>query len=246
MKIKLTLLSILLSGSILFSQNPLLLDGMNQLSNNGLKEGYWLEQNPRSNFERGRYVKGVKEGTWVEYQNVGVVVTIQNYKQGKKDGIFIYFDDHGHINKEEFYENDLPILTHKTYDHGRVLREVSFVNGMIQGMVREFYPSGNVKSEGIFIDNLPNGIHKSYFDNGKVFSEYNYVNGSKEGIQKFFDSDGNLVMQANYKNNLMDGLYQEFFPNGKVETEGKYKEGRKVGIWKTFDEKGKIISQEKF
>ena len=54
------------------------------------------------------------------------------------------------------------------------------------GLTKEFYPNGQIKSEVDFSDGKVNGQVKTYFENGRISEISSWTNDFRNGTSKFF------------------------------------------------------------
>jgi len=117
------------------------------------------------------------------------------------------------------------------------LFETTYRNGVAVGM-KEYYPNGNMKSEGVIVSNAvvtqceydesahpKNGIHRKTFSNGN-YVDSSYHNGKKDGIERRYEQ-GALVIQ----NVWIDGVreYEKVFnTNGVISRRRWFKNGDQV------------------
>jgi len=92
---------------------------------------------------------------------------------------------------------------------------------------------------------LQNGIVKEHYLDGSIRSEGNYVDGKKEGVFKVFDQKGKLLEEKEYKYDKRNGTSRNFYKNGVVKKESIHEMGE-LRSSKFFDQKGKFISEKEF
>ena len=81
-----------------------------------------------------------------------------------------------------------------------------------------------------------NGLFKFYEKSGELSSEGIYVNNLKQGEWKEYNN-GKLWVSSNYKNDSLHGEFLAFHPNGKVKRNDIYRMGElKVGL--CYDKNG--------
>ncbi|WP_245967142.1 toxin-antitoxin system YwqK family antitoxin [Ulvibacterium marinum] len=82
--------------------------------------------------------------------------------------------------------------------------------------------------------------HKEYYETGEIKSEGWLENDEKTGYWKFYHSNGRLSEEGHYKNDKKE-KYWYFYTKNNIRTkEGHYKNGKKAGWWLFYDQKGKI------
>lgn len=100
----------------------------------------------------GKYVKGEKEGTWIEYYENSNKKTIQKYKNGKREGKI------------------------KTYFENKELRtEGEFENGKREGKWTFYYENGEKKAEGRYEKDEKVKKWKYYNTNGELKEEIKHT-----------------------------------------------------------------------
>ncbi|OCB75455.1 toxin-antitoxin system YwqK family antitoxin [Flavobacterium crassostreae] len=122
----------------------------------------------------GKVVHKLFEGEWKYYHQASkTVMTLENYKNGKLEGLrSVYYSD-GKIAEETNYNNNLKNGISKIYSQkGIVLEEVYYSNNQYNGLAIFRDAQGNIASTGKFINNKKEGIW-SFFENGKKVKEIN-------------------------------------------------------------------------
>lgn len=108
-----------------------------------------------------------------------------------------------------------------------------------QGLWKEFWQNGDLKSEVNFINNKKQGLQITWFDDPDcVESELYYKNGLLDGPSIYYSKKCKKEFFENYKNGQKEGLELEYYSNGRVKAEGKYKSGNLDGYYKVYDKNG--------
>lgn len=95
---------------------------------------------------------------------------------GKKVGLWTWWHANGKLLQQVYYVDDkIEDGDSVTFDQdGHVILMVRFQNGKMNGLVKEFYASGQLKGCGNMLDGKKHGIYKQYFENGQVSSKTEY------------------------------------------------------------------------
>lgn len=120
--------------------------------------------------------------------------------------------DHGYFSKD--------LLQKQSSVPGSALQ--SFVKN---GLVRTYYPDGQLKTEGNYVLHKPEGIIKGWHPNGQLAFVEEYKDGRSDGCWKTFFENGKLSSEAYYKNGLPVGLSHSYHSNGKKAIEQHYTNG---------------------
>ena len=230
----------------------------------GKPDGYWKNyyQNGilKSEGNRKNYLL---DSLWKFYDEEGKIVLEINYKEGKKNGYRTTYQ--GDEKTKEYFENDVKQgYTYTFYKDGSIKMKIPFVNGLEEGVAKEYDPSGNiiqlitykkgyvVERERINrydLDSLPHGKWKWFYDDETLRMEGNFKHGLKNGYFKEYDHDGNLISATKY----VDGekiekaeelvkleVRTDYYPDGKVKVVGTYKDGIPEGVRREYNEQGEV------
>jgi antitoxin component YwqK of YwqJK toxin-antitoxin module len=107
------------------------------------------------------------------------------------------------------------------------------------GLKKNYYSDGNVKSEYTLKNGKLTGKATSYYPSGKVEVISNFVSDLKQGPSTEYDEDGNISAKYNYYNGELDGEYRTY-ENGKLHLVGKYSNKKKSGPFKVYNADGSV------
>ena len=131
-----------------------------------------------------------------------------------------------------------------------------YQDGKLQGIKKQWYPSGKLKFKGNFDKGKPIGNHIELYETGSIKKEWEYASDGSY-TQVGYDTDGNKISESfydastgekiikNYKNETL--ISQEKYVNHMAVSKTSYENGkpteekifdRKHNIIKIFDEKG--------
>ena len=89
-----------------------------------------------------------------------------------------------------------------------------------------------------------NGVKRDYYDNGKLKSELRYADGRLNGESVWYATDGGVMTRAFYRNDTLEGRYQRFHKNGAIEVECWYKHGLRDSVYRSYSDAGILLSEE--
>src|SRR3989339_556527 len=113
---------------------------------------------------------------------------------------------------------------------------VEIIGNIPDGIIRQYYDSGNIFMETNYKNNRQDGIIKLYYENGKLMSEGYIKENKSEGISKTYNEDGLVMEESNYKNGKLDGISKAYYESGKIMYNEKYKRDSKIDTIK-YDKK---------
>ncbi len=127
-----------------------------------------------------------------------------------------------------------------------LIYEGNLNEGVIEGMWRSYYISGNIKSTVNYNDSLVNGTAVFYYDNMKhiIRSEIDFNDDKIDGLYKEFYTNGNIKASIEFKDGIRWGDIIYYYRNGQIKTEGQFKNGKKSGKWRYYSKSGEIINKE--
>jgi len=137
-------------------------------------------------------------------------------------------------------------------------------------LFKKYHQNGQLKSEGNYIGDLKEGLHKEWDEHGILSLEGFYANGKANGLMKWYHEKGHLAGAGNMINGIREGEWRicdveengscidAFFVNGSREGKWRiYYENASEKIWKEktwkddklvsekcWDKKGKEIDCE--
>lgn len=133
----------------------------------------FYDQN-KNKVSEGKVVGKLFEGLWTYYHQASkVVMTTENYKNGKLEGLRSVFYPDGKIAEEMNYKNNLKDGIYKKYtEKGILLEESTFKNNEYNGLAIFNDSNGNLVSKGQFVKGKKSGIWQ-FFEKGKKVKDVN-------------------------------------------------------------------------
>ncbi|MDR2887863.1 MAG: hypothetical protein LBV26_07695 [Bacteroidales bacterium] len=232
----------------------------------GKKNGYYYkyEKDPLKGvyiYSSELFAGDSKEGTSYIYFPDGKTRQTIIYSGGRRNGLSKEYDREGNVVTFLEYRNDILI------NREQINRTDS--RGLKQGGWKEFYPGGNVKSEGTYRDNLLHGYYKEYDIRGKLSLTMLYDNGAivESNIEDIpdieisnrYDPEGKLVYSGPFRNDTPVGVHREFDKDGKITNSYIYDDngqqlsegivdeaGNRNGKWKDLYPDGKTQAEGQY
>lgn len=98
------------------------------------------------------------------------------------------------------------------------VNEVTYKNGVREGLTKTFYKSGRVRAEKWYHNNLLQDSVIWYYEEGQVFRITPYRNDTIDGVQKQFYRTGQLKARIGYKKGFRTPLFEEYTKEGTLIT----------------------------
>jgi antitoxin component YwqK of YwqJK toxin-antitoxin module len=212
-------------------------------------------------FSKELFAGDRKEGTAYFYFPNGKIQQTISYNNGKKEGLSKELDRNGMVVTLLEYNNDFLI------SRERINRSDS--KGLKQGVWKDFYPNGGVKSEKNYRDDLLHGYFKEYDSRGVLTLTMLYDSGSivkseiedqpDIEIENRYDQNNKLIYSGPFRNKVPVGVHREYGSDGKVRnafvyndnglliSEGIVDDGGKFnGKWKDLYPDGKTEAEGQY
>ncbi len=129
---------------------------------------------------QGEIRNGQPFGMWKTFYPDGNIKTLQAFDQdGNLNGIVqIFYDNRANSKLTEFYIKD----------------------DKINGVLLQYYPSGQIKAKIEYKDGQKHGHITLYYPDGQIQIQGKYKNGQKHGRWVFYDKAGNIIHEEKWKN----------------------------------------------
>lgn len=142
-------------------------------ANDGSSYTIFFDQN-KNKVSEGKEIGKSREGEWKYYHKASkVVMTLENYKNGKLEGTrSVYYPD------------------------AKIAEEMTYKNGLKEGIYKKYGQNAILLEQSIFKDNLYNGDAIFYDSDGVMASKGKFLNGKKVGRWQFY-LKGKLTKEVN-------------------------------------------------
>ncbi len=105
----------------------------------------------------------------------------------------------------------------KKYMNGTVLvKEVTFKNGVREGLMKSFYQTGEVRQTFWYKNGLREDSSLWYYQEGQPFRSTPYKRDTINGIQKQYYRTGQLKAKLGYSKGLRTAFFEEYTTEGKL------------------------------
>ncbi|HLF53017.1 MAG TPA: hypothetical protein VI621_12035 [Flavobacterium sp.] len=128
----------------------------------------------KNKVSEGKVVNKLYEGQWKYYHKASkTLMTLENYKNGKLEGVRKVYFPNGKIAEETSYKNNVKEGIYKKYtEKGIVLEDSFYKKGEFHGQAIYKDPEGNVVAKGLYKEGKKSGMWQ-FFENGKLVSQEN-------------------------------------------------------------------------
>lgn len=142
-------------------------------ANDGSSYTIFYDQS-KNKVSEGKEIGKASEGEWKYYHKASkVLMTLENYKNGKLEGI-----------KTVYYPN------------AKIAEEMNYVGGLKEGIYKKYGQNGILLEQSTYKNNEYNGDAVFYDADGVVASKGKFVNGKKANMWQFY-LKGKLTKEVN-------------------------------------------------
>jgi hypothetical protein len=104
------------------------------------------------------------------------------------------------------------------------------------------YMSGQLLvKEVTFKNGVREGLMKSFYQDGRVRMTFWYENGLREDSSKFYYLEGQLFRSTPYKRDTIDGIQKQYYRNGRLKAKIGYIKGLRTPYLEEFTPQGKLV-----
>ena len=184
----------------------------------------------------GSLDRGQKSGYWSNYYENGNEKSSGGYYKDLKEGIWNYFFEDGAVKAQAYYEQGDGIYK-QFYPSGELRMEGLNKDGKSQGNWIYFYETGEKQAEGEFVAGLRNGLWAFYHKNGQVSAKGAYLEGKKIGLWTYYHENGQKSGEGVLVENQRDGQWNLYYDTGEIRAKSAYTTGD--GVFTEYYPSGK-------
>lgn len=192
--------------------------------------------------------QGRKTGHWkVDYPN-GRALYEAEFKEGRPVGLMIRYYENGAVRaRMNFDSTGTRCYARMLYQSGKQAAEGWYLNQKKDSVWTYYSPvDGSVRIREPYYKGKLQGMVRNYYPSGRVSEEIEWDNNVKQGEWKQFYDNGVTRLSSHYENDLLHGMYKVYFGNSKIKICGEHLNGKINGTWSYFDETGKELVSHEF
>ena len=131
--------------------------------------------------EEGLVRDSLRTGTWITYHaNSRFPKATTTYVDGQANGLYMEFNERGQLKLQTYYRNNKLHGYWAKFRFGRPTMEANYVDGELDGVVREYnVGTGNLQKEITYDMGVMDGPYRFFNEEGVVTIEYLYRDGQK-------------------------------------------------------------------
>ena len=147
--------------------------------------------------------------------------------------------------EEKYMRGEINGTLREFFPSGNLKREVTYLDGKKNGLFRTYYENEQLEQEAVYYDDNIEGTYRSYYEDGTFHQQKDYIQGQLNGIYKAYDEHGVPFFEITYKNNVQHGPDKIYDMMGVLQFVDEYREGILINR-KTYDELGNLKFDQDF
>lgn len=174
----------------------------------------------------GEMCNGYPTGDWKLYNSSGSMYAISKWDNGSLLKTLIFYTN-GKLKMYFKFLGDTIIIKYCDSLYSSLAREVTFKDGHVVGVMKEFYPDGSIQSYGPC---------------EKIYNEFDVWVGEfgKTGLWQYYNNEGILTHELTFKEGEIDGYCKYYNKDRTTFAEGRQIDDERVGLWRFYKEAGSI------
>ena len=167
----------------------------------GLKDKVWTVYWDSTYVKQSEthYTNDQKNGPYLEWYIDEKPKVEGVYKEGKKDLLWMNWNEFGERRFEEWREGELfDTFEFEYYPNGQVKEEPSYENGVKHGDWVRYFSDGTIRGTSAYKEGLKDGLWIDYWRHEQVAWQGKYVADKREGNWKWFWLNQNLMSNVKY------------------------------------------------
>ena len=155
----------------------------------------------------GNYKNGKKDGVWIFYFKNGNKKWVGNYKDDQISGELIQYEENGIIISKENYEDGKLVGKYEYYhDNGRLRLTGELLDGKDNGEKISYWSNSNKKSVENFKMNIKNGTEEQYYIDGQLSTKGEWSEGYKDKTWVWYYPDGTKMREENFDYKILSSI----------------------------------------
>lgn len=108
--------------------------------------------------------------------------------------------------------------------------------------IKKYYSGRYLIKEVTFENGVREGLMKSFYEGGQLYMTYWYENGIREDSVKWFYPDGQLFRSSPYKHDTIHGIQKQYYRTGKLKARIGYENGLRTPLLEEYTGDGKLLN----
>lgn len=107
--------------------------------------------------------------------------------------------------------------------------------------IKQYFAGNTLIKEVTFKNGVRQGVMKSFYNGKQVRQTFWYENGLREDSAKWYYVEGPVFRATPYRRDTIHGIQQQYFRNGKVKAKIGFEKGLRTFFFEEYTSDGKLI-----
>jgi hypothetical protein len=107
--------------------------------------------------------------------------------------------------------------------------------------IKQYYSNDHMVKEVTFDNGVREGLTKTYYQSGQLYQTFWYENGLREDSSVWYYLEGQVFRTTPYKNDAIDGIQKQYYRTGSLRAKLGYRKGLRTPLLEEYDLKGKVV-----
>jgi hypothetical protein len=108
--------------------------------------------------------------------------------------------------------------------------------------IKQYYSGDRIVKEVTFTNGIRQGEMKSFYQGGQVYQTYWYENGLREDSSKWYYLEGQLFRSTPYVHDTIHGIQKQYYRNGRIRAKLEYIKGLRTPFLEEYTKDGKLYT----
>lgn len=218
-------------------------------------KGYYIDGQPDSLwvyfFENGNkkssgfFRKSSQMGLWDYFYESGALKASGMLAAGQKSGYWSNYFENGNEKSSGGYYKDLKEGIWNYFFEDRTVKAQAYYEAG-DGLYKQFYPSGELRMEGMNKDGRSEGVWSYYYETEELEAKGAFKDGLRDSIWLYYHKNGQVSATGSYLKGKKNGKWTYYYENGQKSSEGILVEDQRDGQWNLYYESGEIKAKSAY
>jgi hypothetical protein len=107
--------------------------------------------------------------------------------------------------------------------------------------IKQYMSGTTLVKEVTFRNGVRQGVMKSFYQTGEVRQTFWYENGMREDSSVWFYQEGQPFRTTPYKNDTIDGIQKQYYREGPIKAKIGYSKGLRTTFFEEYTKAGKLV-----
>jgi len=108
--------------------------------------------------------------------------------------------------------------------------------------IKQYRSNQYLIKEVTFKNGVREGLMKTFYMGGQVYQTFWYENGLREDSSCYYYLEGQLFRTTPYRHDTIDGVQKQYYKTGELKAKIGYKKGMRTTLFQEFTKDGKLVS----